>query len=67
MLKIGQNWGKIANCPPNAQQKFAPLVFQFLLASSRTTITNNNLDNQGAGRLNSIFANQFNVKSGILF
>ena len=27
MLKIGQNWGKIANyLPPHAQQKFAPLV-----------------------------------------
>ena len=25
MLKIGQNWGKIANYPPNAQQQFAPL------------------------------------------
>ena len=25
MLKIGQNWGKIANYPPNAQQSFAPL------------------------------------------
>ena len=27
MLKIGQNWGKIANYPPpNAQQRSAPLV-----------------------------------------
>ena len=26
MLKIGQNWGKIANYPPNAQQSSAPLV-----------------------------------------
>ena len=25
MLKIGQNRGKIANYPPNAQQRFAPL------------------------------------------
>ena len=25
MLKIGQNWGKIANYPPNAQQRSAPL------------------------------------------
>ena len=25
MLKIGQNWGKIANYPPNAQQKSALL------------------------------------------
>ena len=25
MLKIRQNWGKIANYPPNAQQRFAPL------------------------------------------
>ena len=29
MLKIGQNWGKIANYPPNAQQRFAPLLFGF--------------------------------------
>ena len=26
MLKIGQNWGKIANHPPNAQQRSAPLI-----------------------------------------
>ena len=25
MLKIGQNWGKIANYHRNAQQNFAPL------------------------------------------
>ena len=25
MLKIGQNWGKIADFPPNAQQRSAPL------------------------------------------
>ena len=25
MLKIGKNWGKIANYPPNAQQRSAPL------------------------------------------
>ena len=25
MFKIGQNWGKIANYPPNAQQRSAPL------------------------------------------
>ena len=25
MLKIGKNWGKIANYPPYAQQSFAPL------------------------------------------
>ena len=25
MLKIGQYWAKIANYPPNAQQRFAPL------------------------------------------
>ena len=28
MLKIGQNWGKIANYPPNAQQRFAPLALR---------------------------------------
>ena len=26
MLKIEQNWGKIANYPPNAQQRSAPLI-----------------------------------------
>ena len=26
MLKIGQNFGKIANYPPYAQQRFAPLL-----------------------------------------
>ena len=25
MLKIGENWGKIANYPPNALHKSAPL------------------------------------------
>ena len=25
MMKIGQNWSKIANHPPNAQHKSAPL------------------------------------------
>ena len=32
MLKIGQNWGQIANHPPNAQQRSAPLyvVISFL-------------------------------------
>ena len=31
MLKIGQNWGKIANYPPppNAQQKLASLTVVF--------------------------------------
>ena len=28
MLKIGQNWGKIANYPLNAQQRSAPLDFR---------------------------------------
>ena len=26
MLKIGQNWGKITNYTPNAQQRSAPLT-----------------------------------------
>ena len=26
MLKIGQNWVKIANYPPNAQQRSTPLI-----------------------------------------
>ena len=28
MLKIGQNWGKIANYPPNAQQRLGALENQ---------------------------------------
>ena len=28
MLKIEQNWGKIASYPPNAQNKSAPLAAQ---------------------------------------
>ena len=39
MLKIGQNWGKIANYPPNAQQRLAPLnpltKFETVLRSLR--------------------------------
>ena len=35
MLKTRQNWGKIANYPPNAQQRSAPLaVNHFLVHSS---------------------------------
>ena len=29
MLKIGKNWGKIANYPPNAQQRSAPLCTRY--------------------------------------
>ena len=34
MLKIGQNWGKIANYPPNAQQRSAPLFTVVILRYS---------------------------------
>ena len=43
MLKIGQNWGKIANYPPNAQQRSAPLILptrkhiKFMLESDVST------------------------------
>ena len=33
MLKIGQNWAKIANYPPNAQQRFAPLPTRAVTSS----------------------------------
>ena len=33
MLKIGQNWGKIANYLPKAQQRSAPLVTGVLAES----------------------------------
>ena len=38
MLKIGQNRGKIANYPPNAQQRFAPLssTIDFLFSRLKT-------------------------------
>ena len=42
MLKIRKNWGNIANYPPNAQQRFAPLItsllerFDFSVKSSCT-------------------------------
>ena len=42
MLKIGQNWVKIANYtpPPNAQQKFAPL---FTTLAPNRQVQNNTL------------------------
>ena len=33
MLKIGQNWGKIPNYPPNAQQRSAPLPMRCIMKS----------------------------------
>ena len=30
MLKIGQNWGKFANYPRNAQQRSVPLLAPFI-------------------------------------
>ena len=43
MLKIGQNWGKIANYPPNVRQRSAPLtltqyyVFYYMLPLTAVT------------------------------
>ena len=31
MLKIGQNWGEIANYLPDDQQRFAPLITKLIL------------------------------------
>ena len=42
-----------------SQKRLLFLQFQFLLASSRTTVINNNTDPGGPGQLNLIFANQF--------
>ena len=40
MLKIGQNWGKIANHIPDAQQKSAPLIVaQTKAAAKQTTVS----------------------------
>ena len=36
MLKTVQNWAKIANYPPNAQQKFAP---QLIPTSHRALVS----------------------------
>ena len=37
MLEIGQNWGKIANYPPNAQQRSAPLIVKQMGPPTRFT------------------------------
>ena len=40
MLKIGQNWSKIENYPPNAQQRFAPLTHNTpILVSEAVSLT----------------------------
>ena len=41
------------------QKSLLLLWFSFLLASSHTTVINNNIDPGGLGPLNSIFAHQF--------
>ena len=38
MLKIGQNWGKIANYPPNAQERSAPLLMTPILSFDSCTL-----------------------------
>ena len=38
MLKIGQNWGKIANYPPNAQQRLEPLIAKQVGPPTRYTL-----------------------------
>ena len=38
MLKIGQNWGKIANYPRNAQQRSAPLIAKQMGPPTRYTL-----------------------------
>ena len=43
-----------------SQKRLLFLQFQFLLAFSRTTVINNNIDPGGLGPLNLIFTNQFN-------
>ena len=40
MLKIGQNWGKVANYPPNAQQRSAPLFVTIALSLKSTSTCN---------------------------
>ena len=40
-------------------QKRLFLSFQFLLASTRTTVINNDIDPEGPGPLNLIYSNQF--------
>ena len=36
MLKLEQNWGKIANYPPNAQQRSAPLISTIIGTGTKT-------------------------------
>ena len=38
MLKIGQNWSKIAHYPPNAQQRSAPLIMWRRYEGSRVVV-----------------------------
>ena len=42
MLKIGQNWGQIANYPPNAQYKSVPLVSFFCQNKSTARYSESN-------------------------
>ena len=39
MLEVGQNWSKIANYPPNAQHKSAPLTAVIKLWETKITHT----------------------------
>ena len=39
MLKIEQNWGKIANYPPNTQQRFAPLATRIPILGAPIYVT----------------------------
>ena len=43
MLKIGQNWGKIANYPPNAQKRSVPLVVEKTKPKRQMTTFYNNV------------------------
>ena len=51
------NWN--ATNDKNVTKNILFLQFQFFLASSRTTVVNNNIDPGGRGPLNLIFTNQF--------
>ena len=52
MLKKGQNWGKIANYPPNTQQRFAPLseVVNVFVTRSALNLCNNSLCRDTIGK-----------------
>ena len=62
MLKIGQNWGKIANYPPNAHQRSAPLPADFQHKTIQRTKIVHTLQHQTKKKRMNEFQLRFNVQ-----